>query len=88
MHFFAGSQIYPSTVTDIPAYIAACSNLWQIYSIPYWIAGLLPLYGWGAEWSILTSAGILVLASVPGIPILIWVYNCIADRYIKKSNRK
>lgn len=41
MGFWAGKEIDPKTISDIPAYNRACARLWKRYSIPYWLAGLI-----------------------------------------------
>lgn len=82
MHFWAGTDIDPKTVSDIPAYNHENSVMWKAYSIPYWIAGAFSLFpGWG-NWCAI-AAGILIgLACFPGLLILIRHYRKIETKYI------
>ena len=83
IHFWAGSRIDPKTVTDISAYNRENAKMWTWYSAPYWIAGLCSWLGRGADWAALIGVGLLVLACVPGIPLLVRRYKRIAEKYTR-----
>ena len=76
MHFWAGSAVDPKSISDIPAYNRANGKLWKLYSIPYWLSGILALLGCSA-----LSAILLFLACSVGIWWLVSSYNRILKRY-------
>lgn len=78
MHFWAGTEIDPKTVTDIPAYNHANAVMWKIYSIPYWIAGFCSFY------NNLYAGILLMLACIPGVGVLFWQYHKIEKEFIRK----
>ena len=80
MHFWAGSEIDPKTVSDIPAYNHANAVMLKIYSIPFWLAGALGLIQ--ARWCAIASLILLALACCPGLPLLIRQYRRIEGKYI------
>lgn len=82
MHFWAGTQIDPGTVSDISAYNHANSIMWKVYSVPYWISGCLSLFQGLSDWFAIASAAVLVLACFPGLLILIRHYRKIENKYI------
>lgn len=43
MHFWSGSSVDSKTISDIPAYNYANARMWKIYSIPYWVTGVIGL---------------------------------------------
>lgn len=82
MHFWAGTEIDPKTVSDIPAYNHENAVMWKVYSVPYWVAGGLNLFQGWSDWFAIGSLVILVLACFPGLMILIRHYQRIEDKYI------
>lgn len=78
IHFWSGTKIDPETVTDIPAYNHANAVMWELYSIPYWLAGVCSFY------SELCAGILIMLASVPGLAYLFWQYGRIEKEFIKK----
>lgn len=81
MHFWAGTDIDPSQISDIISYNQANARMWKCYSIPYWLSGLA---GIGVLWSEGCSVlclGLLVLAGTVGIWWLIQTYRRIWDCY-------
>ncbi|HZK27057.1 MAG TPA: hypothetical protein VFD00_05935 [Thermoclostridium sp.] len=75
MHFWSGSTVRPEEIADIPSYNRANGLMWAIYSICMIVTGVLSLF------SIITGAILLVIICVPGIAVLIVVYNRIYNKY-------
>ena len=83
--FWAGSVIDPQAVTDISAYNRETGGMWMFYSVPYWIAGAIDLFFQGSDQGTIFAAVVLLLACLPGIPLLIRQYRRIAEKYIRKQ---
>jgi len=79
MHFWSGSTVSPEEITDIPGYNRANGLMWTIYAICMALAGILSLF------SIKTGAVLLVIIFVPGLGVLIAVYNRIYNKYKNTS---
>lgn len=77
MHFWAGTEVDPSTISDIPAYNRANGKMWKLYSIPYWIAGLLSFWAVGR----IAALILLTLACTVGLWWLIRRYRSIEKQY-------
>ena len=74
MHFYAGSEVKPWQIRDIPAYNRANGWMWILFSLGFW-AALLSLFN-------VSAAGMLVaLTCLVGIPILVVVYRRIYKKY-------
>lgn len=73
--FWSGSTVEPDTIVDIPAYNRANGRMWIIYSLPFWVCGLVSFRWTGA------AAVILTVACVGGIPALVVAYNKIFNKY-------
>lgn len=69
MHFWAGSEVKPEEITDIPAYNKANCMLWLGYTAAMIISGVVSLF------SINAGAILLTIISVPGIVVLIVIYK-------------
>ena len=82
-HFWAGSEIDPRNVSDLPSYNHANAVMWKCYSIPYWISGLLSCFAFISEAYISAGAVMLFLACLPGIPLLIRKYRQIEKTYLR-----
>ena len=80
MNFWAGTEIDPRTVSDIPAYNHENAVMWKVYSIPYWIAGALSLFQ--AHWCSIAALIMITLACFPGLLVLIYHYRKIENKYI------
>lgn len=80
MHFWAGTEIDPRTVSDIPAYNHENAVMWKVYAVPYWIAGALSLFQ--AHWCAVAAGILITLACFPGLLILIRHYRQIEAKYI------
>ncbi|MDV0443664.1 hypothetical protein [Methanorbis rubei] len=76
IHFWAGSTVSPAEISDVSAYNKANAVLWTVYSIPYFVIGVL---GFFVE---TTIAGILlVIVCVGGLPVLVFAYLRIYKKY-------
>ena len=82
MGFWSGASVDPRTVVDIPAYNRENSNMWLVYSVPYWISGAVSFFFGAGELFAMIAVTILMIACVPGIGILIWWYKRIEKKYI------
>ena len=78
MWFWFGEKVPKDTVTDIPAYNKAHSRLFLLYSLPWWLGGLLGLA------HPLAAAIVAVLACTAGLAWLIWSHGNIEKRYRKQ----
>jgi len=79
MHFWSGSTVRPEEITDIPSYNRANGLMWAIYAVCMFVTGILSLF------SIKVGAVLLVIVCVPGIAVLIFVYNRIYNKYRSTS---
>jgi len=75
MHFWSGSTVRPEEISDIPAYNRANGLMWAIYTVCMVITGILSLF------SIKIGVILLIILCVPGIIVLIIVYNRIYNKY-------
>ena len=75
MWFWSGTQVRKEEIADVPAYNRANGMMWIVYSLPYWAAGVLGLYG--------SSAGAIVLfvGAIGGSLALVAAYNRIYRKY-------
>lgn len=78
MHFWSGSTIAPEEISDIPAYNRANGLMWATYAAFMALTALLSLF------SIEAGSILLLIICVPGLVVLIAVYNKIYRKY--KSN--
>lgn len=76
VNFWAGVEIDPKTVADIPGYNHSNAKMWQMYSVPYWLAGLVSI------WNAAAGLVIISLACFPGLWLLIRNYRKIERKYI------
>ncbi|MBR4290386.1 MAG: hypothetical protein IKT52_07080 [Oscillospiraceae bacterium] len=82
VHFWAGTKIDPRRISDVEAYNHANAAMWKLYSVPYWLAGVLSCFGLLSEVFIIAGMVMLFLACVPGIPLLIREYKQIERIYV------
>ena len=82
MHFWSGTKVDPNSVSDIPAYNHENGKMWKWYSVPYWVAGAFALFGGGSDLAAICAVVFLILAFIPGMPILIATYKRITDKFI------
>jgi len=77
----ANYEIDPSTVKNIKEYNRAHSIMWFLYSIPFAVAAITTIFGYGEiTFAILISNGTI------GIILLIWGNSYINSKYIKKCS--
>ena len=76
VHFYSGTTVDPKTVSDIPAYNLENSKMWMIYSVPFWVCGIVSFFSVGI------AAIIMTVASFPGFLWLIFRYKRICKEYI------
>lgn len=44
MHFWSGSVVAAESISDVQAYNQANARMWKIYSVPYWVTGIIGLF--------------------------------------------
>ena len=76
MHFYSGTTVDPKTISDVPAYNRANARMWMIYSVPFWMSGIVSFFSVGV------AAIIMSVACLPGGIWLVLRYNRIAKKYI------
>ncbi len=75
MWFYAGSEVKPWQIKDIPAYNRANGWMWIVYSLGLWAAAILGLFD-------ASAAGILLTVTcLGGIPLLVIAYKRIYKKY-------
>ena len=75
MWFWSGSTVDSSEISDVPAYNRANGIMWISYSAVFWASVILGFFQ-------VEAAGIVVAAgSLGGIPVLVFAYNKIYDKY-------
>ena len=82
MGFWSGTTVDPRSVVDIPAYNRENSNMWLVYSIPYWISGVVSFFLGVGDFVAVIAVCILTFSCFPGLVILIWRYKQIERKYI------
>ena len=76
VHFYSGTTVDPKTVSDISAYNLENSRMWMIYSVPFWVSGIVSFF------NLAVAAIIMSAACLPGGLWLVLRYNRIAKKYI------
>ena len=75
MHFWAGSTVDESKITDVKAYNKENARMWMIYSLWYFASGIIYF------WNEIISVVLLVLACTVGIGILVATFTKIEKKY-------
>ncbi len=75
MHFYAGSEVKPWQIKDIPAYNKANGWMWIVYSLGFWAAIVLGLFNAGA------AGLVMAIWCLGGIPVLVIAYKRIYKKY-------
>lgn len=75
MHFWAGTTVDASKITDVKAYNKENAKMWKIYSLWYFASGII--YFWNEVISVI----ILVLSCTLGVGILVATFNRIEKKY-------
>lgn len=74
MHFWSGSVVEESEITDVKAYNMANSKLWIGYSSLYWLSAVFALING------VISVILIIVASTIGLIILIAIYVCVIQK--------
>lgn len=82
VNFWAGKEVDAHRVSDVTAYNHENAVMWKVYSIPFWLSGLL--FTLGSLGNVFMIAGLIVLFSAcfPGLFFLIRKYKQIEKDYI------
>ena len=75
MWFYAGTEVKPWQIRDIPAYNRANGIMWIVFSLGFWAAAIVSFWNASAG-GILTAAACFL-----GIPILAVAYKRIYKKY-------
>ena len=75
MHFWTGTKVDPSKITDIKSYNKANSVMWKLYSLWYFASAIVEI------WSSIVAIVLLVMSCTVGLALLIWHYNLIYKKY-------
>lgn len=78
MWFWSGTTVPRDSISDVPAYNRANSRMWLLYSLPWWLGGLLGLA------HPLAAAIVALLACTAGLVWLIRSHGNIEKRYRKQ----
>ena len=82
INFWSGMSVPADKVTDVSAYNHANAVMWSVYSVPFWLAGLVGSLGFLGDAYTMASAILLSLACFPGAFLLIWRYRKIEKLYV------
>ena len=82
VNFWSNRKVAAEKISDVYGYNYACAQMWKIYSIPYWLGGILGCLGYISDVYIMISAALLFFACLPGAFWLIWRYKGIEKQYI------
>ena len=80
MHFWSGSTVKREEISDVSAYNRANGWMWAVYALCMFLTGVLSLF------ALKLSAILLGILCVPGLILLIVVYNHIYRKYRNKSS--
>lgn len=69
MHFWAGTTVDPSRISDVKAYNKENARMWKIYSLWYFASGIVYFF---SEW---IAIALLIASCTVGIVILVATYN-------------
>ena len=83
VNFWSGTKVPADKVTDVMGYNRANATMWSIYSVPYWLAGLIGCFGFMDDVFMMASAIILSISCFPGMFLLIAGYRKIERTYLK-----
>ena len=81
IHFYSGTSVDPNTITDIPSYNRENARMWKLYSVPYWLTGVIGILSAFDE-RLSAICGILIgIAGTAGIGWLVLTYKRIYNKY-------
>lgn len=75
MHFWTGTRVDPSEITDVKRYNRANSVMWKLYSLWYFASAIVEI------WSPLAATILVFTSCTLGILLLICHYNLIYKKY-------
>lgn len=81
MHFWTGTTVDPKTISDVSAYNQENARMWKVYSVPFWLAGLLQILSAWIPQLAIAVAVLLVTSCTAGLVWLIWKYGRIKKKY-------
>lgn len=81
--FWSGFEVKAEFVRDIAGYNKENARMWKCYCIPYFLAGIAEILSCVHEAFLILCIIMLILAALPGIPILIRHYRKIEIRYME-----
>ena len=82
--FWSGTSVPADKVTDVSAYNHANAVMWSVYSVPFWLAGLVGAFGFLGDVYTMVSTILLSVSCFPGMFLLIWAYRRIEKRYVSQ----
>ena len=75
MHFWSGTKVDPTKISDVKAYNRENARMWKIYSLWYFASGIT------CFWSVGIAIAILVASCTVGMVLLVSTYNKIEKKY-------
>ncbi len=83
MTFWAGRNLDPEMISDIPAYNRETGKMWMVYSIPFCICGILSTLETVTrkDWIAVGILGVMALSCTLGMWWLIKTYKGIFAKY-------
>lgn len=75
MWFWSGTEVDPTTITDVVQYNRENSRMWKLYSLWYFAAGVVAIFNH------IAAVVLLVLSCTVGIVILVATYHKIHEKY-------
>ena len=75
MHFWSGTTVDASKITDVKAYNKENARMWKIYSLWYFASGIIYF------WSVGIAIALLVLACTVGMGVLVSTFTKIEKKY-------
>ena len=75
MAFWSGTEVKENEIIDVVLYNKASSKMWKLYSLWYWISGILTI------WNVIAALVVMILGGTVGIGLLIWNYKKIEKKY-------
>ena len=80
--FWAGKEVASQWIDDIPGYNRENAIMWRLYSLPYFLSGVMACFCWLDDGFIIASMVVLLLAGFPGVWLLIHRYRKIERKYM------
>ena len=77
VRFYAGIDVKPDSIRDIPGYNRACGRIWKGYSLLWLVCGGAAVWLGSSMWLF----ALLMIAAVPGSLCLLLKFNRIQRAY-------